>query len=279
MNQIDATPLNPPKQRSPLKWAGGKYKLLDKLLAKLPSGGRLIEPFAGSAVVFLNANFRYNSLNDINADLISFYKILKRQGPEFIEFARALFVPENNSEDAYYKLRADFNETVDADYKAALFLYINKHGYNGLIRYNSSGNLNVPFGRYKRPYFPEKELLFFAKKAKTAVFSCVDFEKVMRKAKPGDVVYCDPPYVPLSDTAYFTAYSSGAFGAAEQLRLVAVAREIARQGITVLISNHATKFTREIYSDACTDEFEVRRTISCNGAKREHALEILALYA
>lgn len=266
------------KIRSPLKWPGGKYQILDRICDQLPPGDRLIEPFAGSGVVFLNTSYKRYLLNDINKDLISFFKITKREGDEFIAYAKKLFTAKNNSEKVYYRFREQFNTTDDPRRKAALLLYINKHGYNGLIRYNASGGLNVPFGRYKKPYFPEKELRHFITKSKRAAFQNKDFETIMRNAKKGDVIYCDPPYVPLTQTANFTTYSAGGFSMDDQLRLVAVAEETAKRGIPVLISNHYTPFTAEAYMNAELHTFQVRRMISRNGNQRNKAAEVLAVY-
>jgi DNA adenine methylase len=105
-----------------------------------------------------------------------------------------------------------------------------------------------------------------------------DFEPVMRDARPGDVVYCDPPYIPLSDTSNFTSYSTRVFGEPEQERLARVAAELARAGVPVLVSNHATEFTRRIYAPAERHIFSVRRFISCNGRRRIKTDEVLALF-
>ena len=267
------------KVRPPFKWAGGKYQILDDIQSFLPSGKRLIEPFVGSGVVFLNTEFDRYTLNDKNKDLITFYKILKKEKGDFIDYCRDFFNAKNNISEKYYEFRDQFNLTHDILLKSALFLYLNKHGYNGLCRYNSSGNLNVPFGSYKKPYFPEKEMRYFLKKCERASIQSKDFESVMRTAKKGDVVYCDPPYVPLSQTSNFTAYSAGGFGQDEQRRLAKVAQEISEEGIPVLISNHSTSFTKSLYNKAKKKKYiSVRRLISCNGSKRENAKEILALY-
>jgi DNA adenine methylase len=261
-----------------LKWAGNKYRIVDKIRGLLPPGRRLIEPFAGAAAVFLNTNYAYNIVNDLNVDLINLYLVLKAHGPAFIDECKSLFVPDNNSPDAYYALRQEFNETKDRVRKSALFLYLNRHGYNGLCRYNSEGGFNVPFGRYKKPYFPFEEMMFFYHKAQTAEFLAEDFETVMRRAEPGDVIYCDPPYVPLSDTANFTSYSAGGFGPEEQLRLARVAEEVSAKGIPVLISNHRNSFTLEAYAAANIESFDVQRFISCDGDNRNKATELLALF-
>jgi len=264
--------------RPPLKWAGGKFKLLSQITAKLPNENRLIEPFVGSGVLFLNTNYKSYLLNDKNEHLIDFYKYVKKEGAEFIKYAKRYFADRYNDPDEYYRLRDKFNTTTDPRMKAALFLYINKHGFNGLCRFNSKGECNVPVGRYKKTYYPENELLLFSKKLKKAKLSSKDFESVMRQAKPGDAIYCDPPYVPLSSTANFTAYSAGGFSTEDQIRLAALAKEISETGVTVVISNHNTDFTREIYGDAVSEVFSVQRTISCDGNNRRKAKELIAIY-
>ncbi|MCW8900215.1 MAG: Dam family site-specific DNA-(adenine-N6)-methyltransferase [Gammaproteobacteria bacterium] len=155
----------------------------------------------------------------------------------------------------------------------------NKHGYNGLCRYNSKGGYNVPFGRYKSPYFPEKEMLVFHKKSRNADFVLSGFEQVIQSAKKGDVIYCDPPYVPLSISANFTSYSSGGFNLEEQQQLADLANKTSAKGIPILISNHNTPFTRKAYDNAKKiTKFHVQRFISCNGEKRGTAGELLALF-
>jgi DNA adenine methylase len=263
-----------------LKWAGNKYQIIDTILKSLPkNANRLIEPFAGSAAVFINSEYPEAVIADSNADLISVYQHLKAEGRDFIEYCKSFFTEQNNCPEAYYHFRTVFNSTKNAREKAALFLYLNRHGYNGLCRYNQSGAYNVPFGRYKKPYFPNDELFYFVGKCHQAVFKVQDFQKTIEEAEPGDVVYCDPPYVPLNSTACFTTYSAGGFDTACQLRLARLAEETADRGITILISNHNTEFTRKEYQNARLHEFQVRRFISCNGSNRSKAAELLAVFA
>lgn len=268
------------KTRAFLKWAGGKYSLIDILRQHLPQGKRLIEPFVGAGSVFLNTDYDEYLLNDINPDLINLYRILQSEPLPFIRDAAALFVPDNNDADRYYRYRQQFNGTVDKYERALLFLYLNRHGYNGLCRYNKKGGFNVPFGRYKRPYFPERELRLFAEKAKRAEFTCEPFELAMRRAEqPSDVVYCDPPYAPLTPTANFTSYHEGGFDAHEQLKLAQNAAFLAREyGVNVLISNHDVPATRQWYESAKLQIFNAKRSISRVGAKRRPAKELLAHY-
>lgn len=262
-----------------LKWAGNKYRIIDRVKNILPEGNRLVEPFAGSAAVFLNTDYKKYLVTDTNPDLINLYNILKKDGDIFINKCKRYFTPRFNQEKEYYKIREQFNKTADPYKRAILFVYLNRHGYNGLCRYNRKGGYNVPFGSYKKPYFPEKEMLFFHKKAKKAKFVISDYKSVIKSVKDGDVIYCDPPYVPLSSSANFTTYSAGGFNMDEQQRLAELAEKTSTNGVPVLISNHNTSFTRKAYNKANKlEKFHVQRFISCNGSKRNTAGELLALF-
>ena len=266
------------KCRPFLKWAGNKYQILERIKAVLPHGNRLIEPFVGSGAVFLNIDYEEYLPADNNADLINLFLTLQGEGEPFMDYCRSFFTEETNSEGQYYELREEFNSTSNSKLKAGLFLYLNRHAYNGLCRYNSKGGFNTPFGLYSKPYFPEKEMRHFMERARRATFKVADFRDTMRSARRGDVLYCDPPYVPLSATSNFTSYSSGGFGREEQIELAELAKELAGRGVPVLISNHATEFTLNAYKTARIEQFDVQRFISCNGDKRGMAGEVLALF-
>lgn len=240
--------------------------------------GRLIEPFVGAGSVFLNTDFDRYLLCDINADLINLYNTIKGEGKAFIEEARSYFTPKTNVKNFYYATRAQFNASSCTHERSLLFLYLNRHGFNGLCRYSRNG-FNVPFGSNKAPYFPEKELLHFCKKAKRARFVCADFTKVMKTAKAGDTVYCDPPYVPLSKTSHFTQYSGQVFSLEDQQALAALAEQLKKRSVSVLISNHDTKLTRELYQGANETQFiAASRHISRDASTRRPTQEILAIY-
>lgn len=272
--------VNIAKQRPFLKWAGGKYRIIERIKALLPPGDCLIEPFCGSCAVALNTDYKEYILADNNADLINLYQELQAGGERFINYCRSYFKPSYNDETIYYEIRGNFNLVDSPLYlKAARFLYLNRHGYNGLCRYNKDGKFNVSFGRYDKPYFPEEEMKYFHQKAKSAVFKVADFRETMKAAQPGSVIYCDPPYVPLSATANFTDYSPGGFSEKDQLDLAELARECASRGVPVMISNHATEFILTAYWGARIEQFDVRRNISCDGSKRGKAAELLAVFS
>lgn len=228
--------------------------------------------------MFLNTDFSRYILADINSDLISLYKIVKTRTDEYVKASRELFNPETNQAELYYQFREEFNASQDPFRRAVLFLYLNRYGYNGLCRYNLRGEFNVPFGRYKKPYFPEAELYHFAEKAQNAEFHCLSYDECMEQADANSVVYCDPPYAPLSATANFTAYHTNSFSPKEQAHLAKMAEKLVSKQIPVLISNHDTPDTREWYKAAEHFQVKVRRSISSNGGTRKKVDELLALY-
>src|SRR3990167_9793969 len=187
--------LNMSRQRSILKWAGSKYRILSQLLPHFPQATRLIEPFTGSGALFLNSSYSQYLLGESNLDLISLYKILQQEGAYFIAYCKPLFTDTQNNAYTYYNYRNEFNHCDNLHRRAALFIYLNRHGFNGLCRYNKKRYYNVPFGRYKKPYFPEKEMLLFHQKSHAATFVHADFTETFQHATKHDLIYCDPPYI------------------------------------------------------------------------------------
>lgn len=265
-------------QRPFLKWPGGKFRLLDKIIHLLPERAQLVEPFVGSGVVFLNTEYESYQLSDVNPDLISLYQILKDQGQAFIDYAKKWFTASNNQPHRYYTLREEFNRAIKPEKRAALFLYLNRHGFNGLCRYNQQGIYNVPFGQYKKPYFPEEEMKIFAEKSQRAVFSCSDFRVSLNNLGKHSAVYADPPYVPLSASASFTQYAATIFGPAEQSELARLAQILSSQGVAVLLSNHDMPITRSLYAGASFSSIKVLRSISAQKKGRSYVKELLAFY-
>lgn len=266
------------KQRAFLKWAGGKYNLMEAIVGHLPEADTLVEPFVGAGSVFLNTNYSNYLLNDINADLIHLYQFLQQKPQQLINDARLLFVDNNNEKSAFLAMRQLFNQTTDPYQRSLLFLFLNRHCYNGLCRYNQSGFFNVPFGKYKKPYFPEAELEAFAEKAKRATFVCMDYQQLFAQLPAEAAVYCDPPYVPLSKTASFTSYAKNSFNLDDQADLANLSEQAQQRGHAVLISNHDTSWTRKIYQGAELHSIQVGRSISQKGSSRGKVAELFALY-
>jgi DNA adenine methylase len=266
------------KVRPFLKWLGGKYRVVERIAGVLPQGTTLVEPFVGAGAVFLNTDYENYILNDANNDLIALYKILQTDSIEFINNAKKLFNKKYNTETQYYKLRAKFNASNDDFERALIFLYLNRHGYNGLCRYNQNKIFNVPFGRYSAPYFPRTELQFFSDKIQRAILCSGDFQEMFANVQDGWVIYCDPPYVPLSETSNFTKYHSNGFSLVEQKKLAELAEKAACCGVPTLISNHYNDFTKKLYRKAKVNIFECLRSVSCNVDGRKPVTEVLALY-
>ncbi len=262
-----------------LKWPGNKYRIIQHISKVLPEGKRLVEPFVGSGSVFLNTTFPNYFIAEKNADLINLYENLRNHGKDFIDFSKEIFNPKYNTQNKYYKNRKLFNTINDLELKAALFIYLNRHGYNGLCRYNMNGEYNVPYGFYKSPYFPYKEMLYFHERLQKVVIKCWDYRKTLQYTRKGDVVYCDPPYVPLSKTANFTQYGPFGFDKFDQIELAERAQSLSKRGVKVVISNHRTDFILNLYSAAKITNLSVQRNISCQGHTRNRVKEVLAVFS
>ncbi|HFO0258265.1 TPA: DNA adenine methylase [Raoultella ornithinolytica] len=273
--------------KSPIKWAGGKTRVMSQLLKHLPKADCLIEPFVGSGTVFMNTEYRHYVLCDSNRALINFFRVLTSDTERLIDTARRMFLDGNN-EEQYYKRRALFNsmqwsDTGKADTAllyAALFLYLNRHCFNGVYRVNQKGDHNVPYGKYAAPYFPADEMRHFTEKANDtkAVFIDGDFRHtipdVMQLAYDA-VIYCDPPYIPTSKTANFTAYGKP-FTLDDHRSLVRHLLYVNHlHGTRTVISNSDTPETREIYSAFNLHAFSVRRSISAKS--RDMAGEVIGV--
>ena len=276
------TPIQEPRLRAALKWAGGKYSILPRLLASFPDAQRFIEPFLGSAVVALNTNYSSYILSDNNPDLVAFYRYIQKEGHTFIKACESFFSESTNSKSTYEKYREQYNRILlhggSRRDRAMLLLYLSRHGFNGLYRVNSKGLYNVPHGRYTKVKFPREELLNLHRKFQIAEIRHGDFEGTMRLASPGDLVYCDPAYVPLSDTANFSSYTKMGFSIEDHQRLADTARELGEQGVNVIVSNHDTEVSRELYRGARIDAFDVQRNISRDASNRGKAPELLAFF-
>ena len=268
------------KQGTIVKWAGSKSRVIDVIKQHLPRGERLVEPFGGSCAVMMNTDYSENLIADINPDLINLYERVQDSPREFISMAEYLFEHDNN-EVAYYQARQYFNGANLAPMeRAAFFLYLNRHCFNGLCRYNREGKFNVPYGKYKRTYFPKKEILEFSKKARRATFLCCTFSETLAMVKQGDVIYCDPPYLPQTATSDFSSYHTAGFTYDEHQHLKRLLRRLADRSYPVVVSNSATPDALSMYSHAGFDieKFSARRSIGASAGCAQSAEEIIAKF-
>jgi DNA adenine methylase len=251
--------------RPPLKWAGGKRWLVPHVrrVWKGHERRRLVEPFCGGLAVVLGLRPRHALLNDVNPQLVSFYRQLAR--------GLVIDLPMENAAETYYAYRQLFNALLaagrgDTAEGASLFYYLNRTGFNGLCRFNSRGEFNVPFGSYARIAYV-RDFSAYRPVFSRWEFSSLDFEALC--LKPGDFVYADPPYdVP------FTQYARGGFSWNDQVR---AAEWLARHPGPVVLSNQATPRIVALYKRL---GYDVRflgapRRISCTG-DRTPAREVLA---
>ncbi|AXH61915.1 MULTISPECIES: DNA adenine methylase [Providencia] len=263
-----------------LKWAGSKVRIMDQLRPHLPKAKRLVEPFAGSCAVMMNTDYEQYLIADANPDLINLYETLTILPESMLIEALPLF-RRNNSAD-YYLARSEFNDSKQALSRlrqASLFLYLNRHCFNGLCRYNQQGKFNVPFGQYKAPYFPKNEIDSFCDKAylaKTKILN-LEWQDTLSLVDFSDGVYCDPPYMGGRDS--FTQYHTAGFSDADHEALAITLKDINDiQGNPITVSNSPE--AKELYADLgfTIHEIEAPRSIAGKG-KRTPAKEIIAVLA
>lgn len=263
-----------------LSWVGGKTRLIPNIQPYLQHQKRLIEPFAGAAALSLAVEFDEYWLNDMNNDLIHLYQYLKQEKQDFITYAESFFIPENNSKERYYELREEFNHESYSQKRAALFLYLNKHGFNGLCRYNSKGIYNVPFGAKQKTFFPKIEMESFIQKSSRIKITQGSFHQVFSsELEKTDIIYCDPPYLPLNEKEVFTKYHQDNFLFAQHQELLDCILKNQNQVAQILLSNHDSPFIQEMYRPhASLHSLPIRRNIASDKNARGWVSEILAIF-
>ncbi|EAV4849034.1 DNA adenine methylase [Salmonella enterica] len=254
-----------------LKWAGNKTVIMPELKKHLPAGPRLVEPFAGSCAVMMATDYPHYLVADINPDLINLYLMIQKDHEAVIQIARELF-KGFNSDVQYYRVRQHFNYSLSNEVeKAAYFLYLNRHCYRGLCRYNLSGIFNVPYGNYKNQYLPENEIRAFAEKAQRATFICASYDETLALLQAGDVVYCDPPY-----DGTFTAYHTAGFTEDDQYHLASILERRSSEGHPVIVSNSDTSLTRSLYRNFTRHRITAKRSMGVAAGDGKSAAEIIA---
>jgi len=270
-----------------LKWAGGKRKLAPIIIEAFPKNfdpaiNRFYEPFVGGGALTFALGNKESELfvpgknihiSDMNPDLINTYKVIRDDLDALIAELRKF--EKLNDSDSFYKIRAA-NYEGNAK-QAARFIYLNKTCFNGLWRVNSSGAFNVPFGRYKNPNILDRDnLILCHERLQGAKISLGSFDEISLKSAKGDVVYFDPPYIPLTKTAAFSQYAKEDFGLLDQERLSKTIRELGKKGVKVILSNSDTRLTRDIFSGTLVlRQISVARTISANASTRKAVHEVI----
>lgn len=262
--------------------------MMKKLLRHLPrSGDVLIDVFTGSASVALNTSYRRYLLNDSNKDLITLYKLIQSNPELVIKETKTLFRAETNNPDYYYGVRDAFNLMTCLEDRAIVLLYLSRHAFNGLLRYNSQNQFNSPFGKYKQPYFPEREIRYFAEKLEYAEFHSLDFSTFINLAvasidgkRDKVCAYADPPYLKHDQqSTVFTEYTAQGFKQDRHIELDKLLTDNRHHFDRVLLSNHDGKLLRETYKGAQRIvRFKVPRTISAKTKERKPAPEVLLYY-
>jgi DNA adenine methylase len=262
-----------------LKWVGGKSRILAQLTPLLPRGVELmrhVEPFVGGGAMFFARRPERALLADVNPQLCATYEAVRDDVDTVIGHLGEL--SKNHGPERYYHVRHRYNHAarLSAAERAAMFVYLNKTCFNGLHRVNRRGEFNVPAGRYQNPRILDEALLHAAsRQLRSAELRCESFETLLKHAKPGDFVYFDPPYEPVSSTANFTAYSQNGFSREDQAKLRDVYAELDRRRCKLMLSNSDVPFIRELYKKFRIDLVAAPRAINCDATRRGLVSEVV----
>jgi DNA adenine methylase len=280
MKPVDRAAMTPVEGAVPfLKWAGGKRRLLKQYGPYFPDRvtiGRYYEPFIGSAAVFFHLQPVRACLADVNRQLVEIYRVVQQDVEGLIQALQG----HHNERDYYYQVRELDPAALSAVERAGRLIFLNRTCYNGLYRENRRGEFNVPFGRYDNPTICDEGRLRRAAQALQGVDLVVsDFALVVDQAGPGDFVYFDPPYAPLSATSSFTAYNRHGFDHNDQRRLAEAVQQLTRRGARVMLSNSSAPLIYELYD---RPEFrllpiQARRNINSKADRRGPVKELLVL--
>jgi DNA adenine methylase len=246
-----------------------------------------VEPFVGGGAVFFHL-YQQGQLHgkpvvlmDRLDELINAYRVIQGHVEDLIEELQR-HEPHKLDADYFYEVRKwdrapDWSRRSKVE-QAARFIFLNHTCYNGLYRVNRRGLFNVPFGRYRNPTICDADNLRAVSRALQGVtLLSGDFERCLDFAESGDLIYLDPPYHPLSDTAHFTSYTSDDFGIEDQRRLADLFRELDHRGCSVMLSNSYTGLIRELYDGYEQVQVRAVRAISSKGNKRGAIPELLVV--
>lgn len=264
-----------------VKWAGGKRQLLEQLSPYIPLSCLYVEPFVGGGAVWLHAHPQHAIINDSNPELINVYKVVRDSPDELIALLREHEAADSSKH--FYEVRswdrdsATFSKLSNVE-RAARTIYLNKTCYNGLFRVNSAGQFNASYNRYKHSTIvnePDICVLSAYLRENDIDIRCGDYANVLKNLPNNAYVYLDPPYMPVSETASFTGYTSDGFDYKEQVRLRDWCARLRAKGIPFIESNSDTPAVRELYKDFIIRTISARRSINLHSGKRGLVNEVL----
>lgn len=265
-----------------VKWVGGKRQIINQISKYIPKNfSTYYEPFLGGGAVLFGLQPKRAVVNDQNEELMNMYTVIKDNVEDLILH----LAQHKNDKDHFYRIREldrdkKLYANLSAVERAARVIYLNKTCYNGLFRVNRAGEFNTPFGNYKNPKILDevtlRALSHYLNTSKIKLLN-EDFEISLKGIRKEAFVYFDPPYDPISDTASFTGYDKGGFGREEQIRLKRVCDKLNERGIKFLLSNSATDFIQELYSDYFIIFVRARRAINSIPEKRGEVDEVLVM--
>lgn len=266
-----------------IKWAGGKTKLLPYIIENLPSKEfkNYFEPFVGGASVIIeilskDKTYKCNreyTISDINESLINLYNVIKHNLNDLIlELNNEKYTNTlnnyNTNRNRFNEIKFDNNNLIE---KAALFVFLNKCGYNGMYRENQSGKYNIPFGKMKNPKICDNIVLNnFSTIMKDVNIECCEYQDILELTQKDDLVYLDPPY---HNT--FTDYTSNKFGEEEQHELKLFVDKLTERGVNVMMSNSATDFIKDLYKNYTIVNITTKYSLGGKGADRGEKQEVL----
>lgn len=267
-----------------IKWVGGKRQLLRDIIPLIPEDyARYIEPFAGGGAVFFNLSEQIQQagipawLNDINPELVNAYLMVRDQPDALLADLRTHIYDK----DYFLRLRSlDRTEqglaALSTIERASRFIYLNRTAFNGLYRVNAKGQFNVPFGRYTNPLIADAETIYACSAALQNIqITCASFDNLLVQAGEGDFIYLDPPYIPLSQTAYFTSYSHDGFGPDDQAKLASLLGNLDKRGGRFIASNAFVPELTELYAGFTIMEVKATRAINADKKGRNAVSEAL----
>lgn len=282
---VAISPMKPPQPF--LRWAGGKRRLTSLLIQAFPTEfdpavNRFFEPFiGGGALMFATGNKNSDLfipgknilINDSNPDLVIVYKVIKRKLPELLQALKKL--SRDLSKEEFERVRSSSPKTDIS--RAARFIYLNKTCFNGLWRVNSTGQFNVPWGKLVNPLiFDPINLEACRMRLVGAKITCGSFSTAVKDSTKGDLVYFDPPYLPLSPSASFSQYAKDNFNVRDHEELAELISELTERGVFVILSNSDTPETRRIFGKSLTlRQISMNRSISAAAHARKPVNEVL----